>query len=108
METQTSFGSSLTPNVAGALSYVLGFITGIVFLLTSKDKFVRFHAMQSIITSVAIMVLNIILGFTIIGLVLVPFLGLGSLALFIVLIIKAYQGEKFKLPVIGEYAEKNA
>lgn len=101
-------GTGLTANVAAALSYVLGFITGIVFLLTSKDKYVRFHAWQSTITSIGVVVLNFVLGLTISGLLLVPLIGLGSLILFIVLIVKAYQGEKFKLPIIGDYAEKNA
>ena len=70
-------------------------------MIEKENKFVRFHAMQSIILSVAATVM----GF-------VPLVGLlASLAyivLWIVMMIKAYNGEKFKLPIIGDIAEKNA
>lgn len=91
----------MKPNVAGALTYLLGFVTGVIFFLISKDKFVRFHALQSIMLFVGLTVLNYI-----------PFLnvivGIVALILWLVLMFKAYQGEKFKLPVIGDIAEKNA
>ncbi len=106
---QKSAGSDLPPNVAAALSYLFGFISGIVFLLISKDKNVRFHAWQSTITSLALVVLNFVLGFIpFLGLMLIPLVSLGSLILFIVLIVKAYQGEKFKLPIVGDIAESKA
>lgn len=95
-------------NVAGLLSYVLGFITGIIFFVLEKDsKFVKFHAMQSIILFVGIMVLTFILGFIpIIGWVLSLLIGPLSVILWIVLMLKAYKYEYFKLPVIGDIAEK--
>jgi len=103
---KTSTG--MQPNVAALLSYLLGVITGIVFYIIEKDnKFVRFHAMQSIITFGALFVLQIILGFIpVIGWTLLPLVALASLILWILLMIKAYQGELFKLPIIGDIAEK--
>lgn len=98
--------SDLPPNIAAALSYVLGFITGIIFLLISKDKFVRFHAWQSILTSLVFFVINIILGFIpSLAVVVSPLVSIVSLVVFIFLIVKAYQGKKFMLPVIGNFAE---
>ena len=103
---KTSTG--MQPNVAALLSYLVGFITGIVFYIIEKEnKFVRFHAMQSIITFAAIFVLQMILIFIpIIGWLLRFIVGIGSLVLWIVLMIKAYKGETFKLPVAGDIAEK--
>jgi uncharacterized membrane protein len=102
--------TGLDENLAGALTYVLGFITGIVFLVIEKDsKFVRFHAMQSTITFVAVWILSIFVWWVplvgwMIGLLLWPV----TLILWLVLMLKAYQREKFKLPAIGDIAEKNA
>ena len=92
--------TGLEENIAGLLCYVLTWITGLVFLLIEKDsKFVKFHAMQSIITFVAVLILCWI-----------PFLnivvGILALILWILLMVKAYQGVKYKLPVIGDLAEK--
>ena len=110
----------LTDNVAGALCYVLGLITGIVFLVLApynQNKFVRFHAFQAIFFHVAfigIYVVETIIAMmlpwslsvimSLVGMVI----GLGGLAIWVWLIVKAYQGEKFKLPVIGDLAEKQA
>jgi len=97
-------------NLAALLSYLLGFITGIIFYVVEKEnKFVRFHAMQSIIVFGFLFVISLIIRIIpIIGWVLSLFLGIISLILWIILMIKAYQGEYFKLPVAGEIAEKNA
>ncbi|MFC1658910.1 DUF4870 domain-containing protein [Candidatus Omnitrophota bacterium] len=105
---KTSTG--IQPNVAGLLSYLFGFITGIIFYLIEKEnKFVRFHAMQSIVTFGFFFVLNIILPIIpLVGWVLLPLVWVTSFILWIVLMIKAYQGESFKLPVAGEIAEKNS
>ena len=102
---KTSTG--LDANVAAALSYLVGFVTGLIFLLVEKEnRFVRFHAMQSTLVSAGIVVVNILLN-------LVPFLG-ALVAVFIViplsailwllLMFKAYQGEEFKLPLVGQMA----
>ena len=102
---KTSTG--IPANVAALLSYLGGFVTGIVFLVIEKEnKFVRFHAMQSTITSGALFVLQIVLGYIPFLVMLSPLVGLLGLALWIILMVKAYQGETFKLPVIGDIAEK--
>jgi len=92
--------TGLEENVAALLSYVVGWITGLIFFLIEKySKFVKFHAMQSIITFGACAILSFI-----------PFLNwivwILALILWIVLMVKAYQGQKFKLPGIGDLAEK--
>jgi uncharacterized membrane protein len=104
----------LDENVAGLLCYVLGWISGLVFfLIEKKNKFVRFHALQSIIVFGTINLALII----ILSISWIPFIGwffgvigwlIGVLAivLWIVLMVKAYQGEKFKLPWAGNLAEK--
>lgn len=100
--------SGLQPNVAGALAYVLGFVSGIIIYLVSKDKFARFHALQSIMSSLAVYVLTYIISFLPGSYMLQSLLSLASLVLFVFLLVKAYQGQKYKLPVIGDIAEKNA
>ncbi|NQT72591.1 MAG: DUF4870 domain-containing protein [Chloroflexi bacterium] len=106
--------TGLEPNIAGLLCYVLGWITGLVFYFIEKeDRFVRFHAVQSIIVFGGITVVQIGLWI----LALIPYIGilfwimgillsLGSLVLWILLMIKAFQGEKYMLPKVGEIAEK--
>ena len=104
---------SLEPNIAAGLSYIVGFVTGLIFFLMEKQNcFVRFHAMQSIIFSVIWIVLSTFINMLS---AVVPFLwylgNLVSLGFFIVLIIllvNAFQGKYFKLPVIGDYAERYA
>lgn len=93
-------------NVAALLTYIAGFITGIIFLIIEKDsKFVKFHAIQSIALSVVMMVLSFVLGLIpIIGWILLIFLPLASLVLWILLLIKSYQGEWYELPLIGKFA----
>lgn len=121
---QTELGASssgLQPNLAAALAYVLSIITGIIFFVIEKEnKYVRFHAMQAILFGAAWIVLWIALGIVSLALVFVPVvgwiinaviylgLGLGGFILWLLLMYKAYQGERFKLPVIGDIAEKNA
>ncbi len=106
MTTKTSTG--LDENIAGALCYVLGFVTGIVFLLIEKeDKFVRFHAMQSVATFLSLFVIGLVVGFIpYIGWVIGLLILLIELILWLLLIYKAYSGEMFKLPIVGDFAEK--
>ena len=117
---KTSTG--MQANVAGLLCYVLGWLTGLIFFLIEKEnKFVRFHAMQSIIVFGAITAASIIMSvlvsiFIIARLyfmlplfqVLGTCLWLAGLVLWIILMIKAYQGEYFKLPFAGDIAEKQS
>ena len=99
----------MKPNLAALLSYLAGILTGIIFFLLEKEnKFIRFHAMQSIITFGFFFVLNIVLGvIPVVGWSLIPFVGLIQLVLWVILMVKAYQGEHFKLPIVGDMAEKN-
>ena len=100
--------TGLDENVAGLLCYVLGWVSGLVFvLLEQESKFVRFHAIQSIYVFGTINVALIVLGWIPwIGVVLSSIIGLIGFALWIVLIIKAYQGKEFKVRWAGDYAEK--
>lgn len=105
-EGKTSTG--LQQNVAGLLCYVLGWVTGIVFLLLEKDnRFVRFHAVQSIVVFGALTVVDIVLNFIpIIGWVIAWIIGVVAIILWIVLMVKAYQGQMYKLPIAGNIAEQ--
>ena len=95
--------TGLSKNTAAALSYVLGWLTGIVFLLIEKDKFVRFHAAQSI---VVFGILTVVVLIPVIGWVIAPLAWIVGFVLWLVLIFKAYQGEEFKLPWVGNIAKK--
>ena len=105
---KTSTG--LEENIAGLLCYVLGWISGLVFFLIEKEnKFVRFHALQSIIVFGALSLASFILGWIpIIGGFIKWIILVLALILWIVLMVKAYKGEKYKLPWAGNLAEKNA
>ena len=102
--------TGMEPNLAALLSYVVGIITGVIFFLIEKEnKFVRFHAMQSILTFGFFLIANAVLAFIpVIGWSLMPILGIVQLIVWILLMVKSYQGEKFKLPIVGDMAEKNA
>ncbi len=99
-------GTGLGKNTASALSYVLGPITGVIFLVLEKDKMVRFHAMQSIVFSVFAFALNMILGFTIILALVLPLLWVVEFVLWLVLIYKAWQGEEWEVPLLGKFARQ--
>ncbi len=112
----TSMG--MAQNTAAGLSYVVFWITGLIFFFMEKqNRFVRFHAMQSILffggAAVLGIVLQIVAGFGIFGISTVAIclngiLGLAVIAGWIVLMINGFQGKYFKLPVIGDYAERYA
>lgn len=98
--------TGLKKNTAGALSYVLGPVTGVIFLVLEKDPFVRFHAMQSIVLSILFMVIPWVLGFTIILAILVPIISILGLILWLVCIYKAWMGEDWEIPILGKLARK--
>jgi uncharacterized membrane protein len=106
----TETGTGLSPNVAGLLCYVLGWISGIVFLvIEKKSKFVKFHAWQSIMTFGVLMVVYLILFWIpILGWVLGILISILSLVLWIILMIQAGTGKMWKLPWVGNWAEKQA
>jgi len=103
---KTSTG--LQENVAGLLCYVLGWVSGLVFiLLEAENKFVRFHAIQSIIVFGILSIIGIVFGWIPwFGWVISSLVGLLGFVLWIVLMVKAYQGVMYKLPVAGDLAEK--
>lgn len=102
--------TGLDPKVAGLLCYLGGVITGVVFLILEKeDRTVRFHAYQSVATFGAIFVLSLVLGAVpVIGWLGALLLSPVSLILWIVLMVKAFQGERLKLPFVGDWAEEQA
>ncbi|HKV03746.1 MAG TPA: DUF4870 domain-containing protein [Candidatus Acidoferrales bacterium] len=105
-------------NVAGLLCYCLGWVTGLIFYFIDKRPYVRFHAAQSIVVFGGLQIIQIFLGFFFgMSLWAVGFSGFGGLALYwllgvvgfvlwILLMIKAYQGERFRVPVATDLAEK--
>ncbi|MGC2476687.1 MAG: hypothetical protein WA485_20300 [Candidatus Sulfotelmatobacter sp.] len=114
-------GSGLTSNVAGALAYVLGLITGVVFLVLEpykRDRFVRFHAMQSILFCVAAIAFSIawsilvdiminLSGWTAVALTPIGLvISLGFFLFWLFLMYQAYSQREFRIPVIGAIAAK--
>ena len=99
----------LDGNVAGALAYAMGWVTGVALLLVERDNaFVRFHALQSTLAfgalcgawmvSLSMPIVGLFLAFV----VILPF----SVVLWLFMMFKAYQGERYKLPVVGDVAEQ--
>ena len=111
-------GAGIQENMAGALCYLAGLITGILFLVLepyNRNRNIRFHAFQSIFLNVGVIALAIALPI----LMMIPVFGwiiaagsiviwLGFLVLWIVLMVRTYNGAKMVLPVIGPLAEKQA
>lgn len=120
--TESETGIGLDENVAGVLTYLLGFVTGIIFyFIETENEFVRFHAVQSTIVFGSLFTVSIVAGLVpilfdsipIVGLVIALVLGLFSIllgpvvfVLWIVLMYKAYTGKRFRLPVVGKMAEE--
>jgi uncharacterized membrane protein len=104
MEERERSSTGLDENVAGFFCYLLGFITGIVFLVVEKrSSFVKFHAKQSTITFLILLVISLVLGW-------IPIIGflvlILSLILWLLLMIKALRGERYMLPIVGKMAEE--
>ena len=119
MTTTERSSTGLDANIASALSYFFGLLSGAVFFaIETESRFVKFHAMQSMLASVAAIVIWIVYMVLASILVYIPVLGwlvmlllwaglaLGMLGLWLFCMFKAFQGERFKLPYIGEVAEK--
>lgn len=111
--------SGLAENVAGLLCYVLGWITGLIFYLTDKRPFVRFHAAQSIVVFGALTIIRIIVGMMFVtgglagittglslGILLFWLISLVGLILWVLLMVKAYQGERYRVPIAADLADK--
>jgi uncharacterized membrane protein len=113
--------AGMDENVAGLLCYIFGWVSGLIFLLIDKRPFVKFHAAQSIALNIAmfaVWVALIIVGFVltmitamlhfpigIFSVFLTPLIGIGFFVLWIFLMYKAYNHEKYKLPIIGNMVE---
>jgi uncharacterized membrane protein len=111
--------SQMAENVAGFLCYILGWITGLIFYFVDKRPYVRFHAAQSIVVfgglHILYFVLGAFLGFSLfaggstgfsLAWALYGLLDLAAFILWILLMIKAYQGERFRVPLAADMAEK--
>ena len=106
MEEREQSSTGLEENVAGFLCYLIGFITGILFLMVEKkSSFVKFHAKQSTITFLGLFVITLLIGWIpLIGL-LIYLIWVLSLILWLFLMIKALRGERYLLPIVGKIAE---
>jgi uncharacterized membrane protein len=113
--------SGLAPNVAGALAYSLGIITGAIFLMIEREnRFVRFHAAQSIAVTIVLTVASIGLSILSTALVFVPILGwivaallsvvlmFAVFVLWVLLMWRAYQGREWEVPIAAGIARKIA
>jgi len=101
-------GGSANPKLIAAVAYFGGLITGAVILVVEKqDRFVRFHAMQSVVVFVAVLVMHLVLaGLPLLGVVLyLPFLVV-VIVIWVMLMTKAWRGETYKLPYLGDLAEQ--
>jgi uncharacterized membrane protein len=107
--------SGLSENVAGLLCYVLGWVTGLIFYFIDKRPFVRFHAAQSIVVFGGLMVIRIVLSMLFVaggaaglslGFGLLTLVSILGVVLWILLMIKAYQGEKFRIPLAADLADQ--
>jgi uncharacterized membrane protein len=119
--------TGLDENIAALLSYIAGWVSGLIFFLIEKDsRLVRFHAMQSLLLNVLVIVLAVVIWIVTVVLWLISTqisgiismlvsliatlvwvaLGVGILIAVILCLVKAYQGQYFKLPIIGNFAEK--
>jgi uncharacterized membrane protein len=105
--------SGMSENVAGLLCYVLGWITGLIFYFIDKRPFVRFHAAQSMVVFGGLTIIRIALGMMFVtgtgahlGFGLLALVSLLGFILWILLMIKAYQGEKYRLPIAADIADQ--
>lgn len=96
-------------NLHGALAYLLGPITGVIFLiLDNDDKFVKYHALQSIVFFILMWILTAIaaiLKLVLIGFILIPLLSLISFVAWLYSMYKAYKGEMHELPIVGRFVK---
>lgn len=99
-------GTGLKKETAAALAYSLGPLTGVIMFVLEKDPFVRFHSTQSIIVFGVLVVIQWVLAITVILALLTPLVTLLTFVLWLALMYKASQGERWKVPVLGDYVER--
>ena len=96
-------------NLKALLCYLFGFVTGIIFLAIERDKTIRFHAAQSVAVFLPAAVVMWVLGFIpVLGWIINYFLSIVLFILWIVLMVKAYRGEKYRVPYAADIADKFA
>lgn len=110
---QPGSAAGLPENTAAALCYVLGFVSGIIFLVLapySRNKLIRFHAFQSIFLNAAAFIIMWVLGFALTWFAwrLISVVNLAFFVLWVFMIVQTYQGKKIVLPVIGDWAARQA
>jgi uncharacterized membrane protein len=100
----------LPENIVAALSYTVGWVSGIFFLLLERNnKFVRFHAMQSVLIFMPIVLLLFLVGWVpYIGWLIADEVGMAAMLILLILMYMAYRGSKFKIPIIGKIAYEYA
>ena len=106
----------LSQNIEGALCYSIGFVTGIIFLFLENDnKFVKFHAIQSTIVFLPLFIVYIAIAFLpMVGIIMnmmywpiiIPILSIIIIIFWFFLMYKAFIGERYKLPIVGDFIEK--
>jgi uncharacterized membrane protein len=104
MDEKQKSSTGLEENVAGFFCYLLGFVSGIVFLVVEKESsFVKFHARQSTVTFLILLVISLVFGW-------IPVIGflvfLSILIIWLFLMVKALQGERYMLPIVGKLVEE--
>ena len=106
--TRNASTTGLPSNIGGVLAYLFGFIGGVALLVIERqDRDVRFHAMQSTLTFLIALVLSLILvSVPLVGRLLNTLASLATAALWLFLMFKAFNGERYKLPYVGEIAER--
>ena len=109
--TPQSAQTGLSDNAAGALAYVT-IIPAIIFLVVepyNKNSYVRFHSWQSIFLGIAVFAIDAVLSaIPVIGWIILPFFMIAFFVVWIIALIKASKGQRYKLPLIGKYAEQQA
>jgi len=105
---QPRSSTGLDENLAAALSYVGGAVTGVLFLaLEQRSAVVRFHARQSAITFLVLAVVYLLIhSLPVVGRFLAFFVLMGIIVLWVFLMVKAVRGQRYKLPYIGDWAEE--
>ncbi|MFA4874486.1 MAG: DUF4870 domain-containing protein [bacterium] len=114
-----SQGTGLAPNIASLLCYICAPITGIIFLLIEKENNdVKFHAWQSLVFGIAYIAIVIILEIlaailgmiaSVLGIIVgffIPIVMLAAFIVWVVCLVKAYQGERWRIPIVGDFAAK--
>ncbi len=108
MAVKITTSTNLSSNVASALVYipVVGFVAAVVMLIIEKNLTVRWNAVQSLLLGLAVFVVDMVLGATLILVLAIPLVNVAALVISLVLAVKSYQGDTVKLPLLGAWTDK--